>query len=104
MLAEWGEEGEDLARIAAYAVLKHHSVETNSCENFSIPKKYILEVEKLFEDCPLKGKFLMEGRKEELNDIIIENDKEQLTYFFLVRLLRMCDQKATENMEKYYMR
>ncbi len=104
LLAEWGEEGEDLARIAAYAVLKHHSVETNSCENFSIPEKYILEVEKLFEDCPLKGKFLMKGRKEVLNDIIIENDKEQLTYFFLVRLLRMCDQKATENMEKYYTR
>lgn len=104
LLAEWGEEGESLARIAAYAVLKHHSVETDSCENFSISEKGIQEVEKLFEDCPLKGKLTIQGRRQKLGDITLEDENEWLTYFFLVRLLRLCDQRATEFMEKYYIR
>ena len=106
LYAEWGEEGEALARIAAYAVLKHHGVQTDSAGDFSIPEKGIREVKRLFEDCPLKGKFLIKERKQKLCDIKLNNnnEKEQLTYFFLVRLLRMCDQRATENMEKYYIR
>lgn len=102
--AEWGEEGESLSRIAAYAVLKHHGVKADSAGAFSIPEKCIREAERLFEDCPLKGTFRTKGRKRELNEITLDNDKERLTYFFLVRLLRMCDQRATENMEKYYTR
>ena len=104
LCAEWGEEGEGLARIAAYAVLKHHGVKADSAGAFSIPEKCIREVERLFEDCPLKGTLGTKGRKRELNEITLDNDKERLTYFFLVRLLRMCDQRATENMEKYYTR
>lgn len=28
--------------------------------------------------------------------------REKLLYFFFVRILRLCDQKATENLKKYY--
>ncbi len=101
LVTEWGEADKGLARVTAYAVLKHHSVESESSVDFITSEYCIREVERLFEDCPLQGEFVRKKRREILNEIIPENVKEWFTYLFLVRLLRICDQRATESMKKY---
>jgi CRISPR-associated endonuclease/helicase Cas3 len=50
----------------------------------------------------LNGDFIKKGKEESLEDIALDKDKEWILYFLFVRILRICDQKATESFEKYY--
>ena len=93
---------EELAKVVCNAILRHHSTETKSFVDFNIPDYCIKEVKLLFEKYSLKGNFINKEKGESLNDIVPTKDKEWILYLFIVRILRLCDQKATESFEKYY--
>ena len=99
----FNKEDDEVARAAACAIMKHHSVDTESVEVYEISRKYLTDLSRLLKELSIKcPSFNLKGRKESLKDIVPEKDKEWLTYLFFVRILRLCDQKATALIEKYY--
>jgi CRISPR-associated endonuclease/helicase Cas3 len=93
---------EYLAKVISNAILKHHSPDSKSFVDFAILDNGINEVKLLFKEYSLKGDFIHKGKGETLNDIVPTKDREWMLYLFFVRILRLCDQKATESIEKYY--
>lgn len=99
----FNKDDDEIARAAACAIMKHHSVDTESVEVYEISRKYLTDLSRLLKELSIKcPSFNLKGRKESLKDIVPEKDKEWLTYLFFVRILRLCDQKATALIEKYY--
>ncbi|MDD4589662.1 MAG: CRISPR-associated helicase Cas3' [Parabacteroides sp.] len=98
------EYGEKIARCVAYAILKHHGVKTESFASFSIPEMYLEGIKKLMSENRIECDLIYKDRKRILDDIIPElgKEKEWILYLMIVRILRLCDQKATENKNKYY--
>ena len=96
-------ENEHLARAVSCSVLKHHNVETISNCDYRITDKCFSEVKHLLvSECGVNCSFSQSGKSEKLTDLIPTIDKEWILYLFIVRILRLCDQKSTENFEKYY--
>jgi CRISPR-associated endonuclease/helicase Cas3 len=95
------EYSEEIAKIASNAILKHHSCETQSFVDFTISESNLKEIKILFEEYSLRGSLTKMEKGESLQDIVPTKDKEWLLYLFFVRILRLCDQKATESFEKY---
>ena len=94
---------EQLARAVSCSILKHHSVETVSFANYEIMDKCISEMKRLLiSEFGMDYGFSQSGKSEKLTDLIPTIDKEWILYLFIVRILRLCDQKSTENFEKYY--
>lgn len=93
---------EEIAKVISNTILKHHSPDSKSYVDFSITDLCINEIQKLFKEYSLKGNFIKKERGESLEDIALDKDKEWILYFLFVRILRICDQKATESFEKYY--
>lgn len=102
----YDEYPENVSKAIACSVLKHHSVENDSFVDFQIPKESI----KLFSE------FLLAQSINISNDMLIDKEKggklpeiqllinkhtEWLLYFVFVRYLRLADQKATSQIEKY---
>lgn len=98
------EDSDDVARAVACAILKHHSVATESMAAFEISPKCLSDLSLLLKELGIKESLSLDlkGKQENLSDFIPDKDKEWLTYLFFVRILRLCDQKATESIEKYY--
>ena len=92
---------EDLANSASTAILKHHGVDTDSYSDFEVTDDSYKEVERLLEDIEIKTKLTQKTRGGILTDYLPSNKEECVIYLFLVRLLRLCDQKATMDFEKY---
>jgi len=92
---------EYLANSVSTAILKHHGVETETYPDFNITDENYKEVDKLLENIGIKTKLNRKARGGRLTDFLPENKEEWVTYLFLVRILRLCDQKATMNFEKY---
>lgn len=93
---------DEVAKVVSNAILRHHSPESKSFVDFNIPDYCIKAVKLLFAEYSLKGNFINKEKGESLNDIIPTKDKQWILYLFIVRILRLCDQKATESIEKYY--
>ena len=95
-------ENEELARAISNAILKHHSVDNRSYCGFEIKSQVLNELnillaELLFDKEPIKNIKERGG-----NNYECEKVKEWILYFIMARLLRLCDQRATKNLEKYY--
>jgi CRISPR-associated endonuclease/helicase Cas3 len=97
----YDEYSEDLAKVVSNAILKHHSTETQSFDDFDIPDYCISVIQQLFDEFSFKGNFIKKQKKGSLQDIFLTKEKEWIFYFVIVRILRLCDQKATESTEKY---
>ena len=82
------------------AIIKHHSIETISMCNFSISKEGLNSILYLSNELNFNLKPIDSGREKNLN-LFLETTEEQIIYFLFVRMLRLCDQKATESIEKY---
>ena len=94
---------EELARAISCAVLKHHSPDTESFEDFYISKEGLAEAKKLLIEIGFNGKLIPKDRGYCLKkDIFPLSNYEWIVYFIFVRILRLCDQKATENLQNYY--
>jgi CRISPR-associated endonuclease/helicase Cas3 len=96
-------DSEDLAYAVSMAIARHHSPLSDSYSEFSISDKSYQAIQKLFDefryDIKLPQKEEFEG-KMNLNGL--ETDEQTILYLFLVRILRLCDQKATENLSNYF--
>jgi CRISPR-associated endonuclease/helicase Cas3 len=95
------DEYEDLTNSVSTAILKHHGVETETYEDFEISQIQYKEIERLFEEIDIKATLPHKARGGRLTDFTPRNKEEWVIYFLLVRILRLCDQKATMNLEKY---
>jgi len=98
----YDEFSEQVAKVISNAILKHHSPESKSFIDFAIPEYCIFEIKLLFREYSLSGEFIKKERGGTLDDIVPNEDKEWIIYLFVVRILRLCDQKATKSLEKYY--
>jgi len=93
---------EEIARATANAVLKHHSTYTNSSAHFNAVKTGLDKMANLMKQYHIEGKLINQlGRENDLG-IMPSNNREWLLYLYIVRILRLSDQKATESLENYY--
>lgn len=92
-----------IGRCVSNAILKHHGVETNSYPSFEISEVNYKEMEKLLDSISLNNIDIVKQKrgKEKIASILLDESKEWITYLFLVRILRLCDQKATKDISKY---
>lgn len=97
-------ENENLARAMSSAILKHHSVDSSSFCSFEIKKSFLKDLNQLLAEFGFDKEPIEDVREsgENLDDCECSTIKERLLYFIMVRILRLCDQKATENLDKYY--
>lgn len=92
---------EDLANSVSTAILKHHGVETETYADFEITQIHYNEIGRLLGEIDIKATLPKNARGGRLTDYLPQNNEEWVVYFILVRILRLCDQKATMNLEKY---
>lgn len=97
---------EKVSKAIASSVLKHHSVDSNSFVDFKIPKESmnIFSDFLLAQSIDISNDVLKYKEKgEKLIDLQLyrNRDTEWLLYFVFVRNLRLADQKATSQIEKY---
>lgn len=94
---------EELTKCITTAILKHHGVETESFKDFNISDINYKEVIELLKELKIDIDLIQKDRGEILTDYIadVTEEREWITYLFLVRILRLCDQKATKDISKY---
>lgn len=92
---------EDLANSVSTAILKHHGVETETYADFEVTQIHYKEIERLLGEIDINVTIPQKARGGNLKDYAPHNCQEWVIYFLLVRILRLCDQKATMNLEKY---
>lgn len=92
---------EELANSIATAILKHHGINTETYPDFEIANKDYAQIERLLNEFDLTGTLKRKGRGGKLTDFLPSNKEEWVSYLFLVRILRLSDQKATIDFEKY---
>ncbi|MDP3462604.1 MAG: CRISPR-associated helicase Cas3' [Bacteroidales bacterium] len=95
------DECEDIANSVSTAILKHHGVETDTYSDFEISQIHYSEIEQLFSEIGINATLPKKARGGSLTDFSPRNNQEWVIYFLFVRILRLCDQKATMNLEKY---
>jgi len=92
---------EYLANPVATAILKHHGVETETYPDFEVDDKGYTQIIRLFKQIGVKANLRRKARGGRLTDYLPANKEEWVIYLFLVRILRLSDQKATIDFEKY---
>ncbi len=92
---------DELTFSASTAILKHHGTETESLSDFEIGDKDYVQIERLLNDIGVNAKLIRRARGGKLTTHLPTNKEEWITYFFLVRILRLCDQKATIDFNKF---
>ena len=97
-------ENEELARAMSNAILKHHSVDSSSFCSFEIRKTVVKDLNRLLSELGFEKEPIADVKEsgDNLYDCECANTRERLLYFIMVRILRLCDQKATENLDNYY--
>lgn len=91
----------ELGNCVSTAILKHHGVDTESYPDFEITDNEYLHIDELLKSIGVKTQLKQEARSGKLSDSLPTNKEEWIIYLFLVRILRISDQKATMNFEKY---
>lgn len=92
-------ESETLAVAVAYAIARHHNATNYERNDFNIPSENYKEMKRLLDEYGFETELERKGRKDKLD--AFESWQARIPYFFLVRILRICDQKATEDWQKY---
>lgn len=90
------------------AIIKHHSTETNSFKSYKLDEDVLDEFMSSWNkeiNVPIKKQTrLLQMNEISINQFLINSVSDNIgiiTYFFLVRILRICDQKATQSIETY---
>ncbi|MDI9863920.1 CRISPR-associated helicase Cas3' [Flectobacillus sp. DC10W] len=86
-----------------HAILCHHSPTTSSYPKFDTTL-YKQEMKKLLQEINFNFDLdiIIDNEERGEFEFISEKSSQWLLYFYLVRILRLCDQRATVNMSKYY--
>lgn len=95
------ESFEDIARPLATAILRHHGVDNISFPDFLISNKEYEQLSKLLNEIGIDDTLCKSSRNGRLTDILPSNKEEYVIYLFLVRILRLTDQKATIDYNEY---
>lgn len=87
---------------ASYAIARHHGVSNDSSPDFFISNQNYQPIKHLLNKYGF-GEYQLSQKEEvnELDDFVEYNQTSFLMYLFFVRILRLCDQKATDDFEKY---
>jgi CRISPR-associated endonuclease/helicase Cas3 len=90
------------------AIIKHHSPETSTFKGFKIEKAEFESFMSLWDkevNIPIQVQSrLLQMKEIPINQYLINSRTDDIgiiTYFFLVRILRICDQEATRTMGTY---
>ncbi|MFW5983134.1 MAG: CRISPR-associated helicase Cas3' [bacterium] len=92
---------DELSNAISTAILKHHGVETVTYPDFDIKDEDYMQIEILLKGIDLNVNLCKKARGGNLIDNLPTNTPEWIVYLFFVRILRLSDQKATMNFEKY---
>lgn len=92
---------EDIVKPIATAILRHHGVDNISYPDFSILDKEYGQLNELMTGIGIKTTFIRNMRSGKLIDYLPSNKEEFVVYLFMVRILRLSDQKATINYKEY---
>ncbi len=85
------------------AIARHHSPLSTSFPDFEICDRNYKAMQKLLDEFDLDFELEQEEYKGNLEGFKYDDwEKEQIIYLFFVRILRLCDQKATENFKQYF--
>jgi len=95
-------DNEILKSSISMAISRHHSSLSHSYPDFKISDKNYLEIKKLLLELGFDIQLEQSDYQGQLDGFETTDYREKLLYFFFVRILRLCDQKATENLKKYY--
>ena len=99
-------ENEYLKSSISMAIAKHHSSELlrNEYPTFKISETNYIIIQKLLDKFGLDTTLERNELQGRLDGFQGDKGgyKENVLYLFFVRILRLCDQKATENLSKYY--
>ncbi|MCC7525787.1 MAG: CRISPR-associated helicase Cas3' [Chitinophagaceae bacterium] len=87
------------------AISRHHSPLSVSYPQFQISDKNYQAIQPLLNKFGFNGLSLPKSNRHESNIegyVFDDWQREHLVYLFFVRILRLCDQKATENLSLYF--
>lgn len=85
------------------AIARHHSPLSSSYPKFDISDYNYQAIQNLLDEFGLDFELLKKASEGHLEGFAFDDwEKEQIYYLFFVRILRLCDQKATENFQNYF--
>ena len=84
------------------AIARHHSPLSISYPGFKVSDANYEEIQVLLKKFGFDITLIKKNEDGEIDGFVFEGNEEYLVYLFFVRILRLCDQKATENLSKYY--
>lgn len=103
VIPELFNENNYLKSSISMAVSRHHSPLSTSYPVFEISNSSYNAMNQLLEKFGFDIEILKEKKYNgEIDGFEYDGAEEYLLYFFFVRILRLCDQKATEDFNKYY--
>ena len=92
---------EYLSNCISTAILKHHGVDTTTYPDFEISDQDYNQIDSLLKSIGINAILKQKARAGNLVDSLPSIVNEWVIYLFFVRILRLNDQKATMNFEKY---
>lgn len=95
-------DNEILKSSISMAIARHHSSLSRSYPDFKISDRNYSEIRKLLMEIGFDIELEQSDYQGQVEGFETEWYGERILYFFFVRILRLCDQKATENLKKYY--
>lgn len=93
-------ENDILKNPIAMAIARHHGPLSNCCPRFEISAFYYSAIKELLDKFDFVFNLAQSGDDEVLTFSGPIN--ETILYLYFVRILRICDQKATGNLKKYF--
>lgn len=95
-------DNEILKSSVSMAIARHHSSLSRSYPDFKITDKYYGEIQALLQELDIEINLEKEDFSGNLDGFETDGFHERIFYLFFVRILRLCDQRATENLTKYF--
>ncbi len=95
-------DNEILKSSVSLAIARHHSSLSQSYPDFKISDSNYSEIKKLLKELNFDIELEKSDYQGHLDGFETDWHGERILYLFFVRILRLCDQKATENLKKYY--
>lgn len=96
-------ESDYLKSSISLAIARHHSPLSTSYPDFKISDANYKAIEKLLQKFNFDIELDKQDYQGQLEGFEFDSwEREQIVYLFFVRILRLCDQKATENLCQYF--
>lgn len=103
IIPELFDDNDYLKSSISMAIARHHTPLSMSYTEFAITDKNYLAIQTLLDKFNLNISLQQKSSiKGDIDGFVFDSYHEYLAYLFFVRILRLCDQKATENLKKYF--